>query len=90
MRNQSGGACWLSLNEIRFCGSLLEGGLGRRVPPGGYTQVMKLALEQFQPPLLLVVEQAQGLVKAVSPGGAAAGHAHRFPRVVGEEKIHVD
>jgi purine-binding chemotaxis protein CheW len=53
-------------------------------------EVMKLASDQLQPPPPLVVEQAQGFVKAVARVGQRLVMLIDFPRVIGEEKVHGD
>ncbi len=51
-------------------------------------EVMKLTPEQLQPPPPMVVEQAQGFVKAVAQVGKRLVMLIDFPRVIGEEKVH--
>jgi purine-binding chemotaxis protein CheW len=51
-------------------------------------EVMKLAPEQLQPPPPMVVEQAQGFVKAVAQVGPRLVMLIDFSRVIGEEKVH--
>jgi purine-binding chemotaxis protein CheW len=51
-------------------------------------EVMKLTPEQLQPPPPMVVEQAQGFVKAVAQVGKRLVMLIDFPRVIGEEKFH--
>ena len=51
-------------------------------------EVLKLAPDQLQPPPQLVVEQAQGFVKAVARVGPRLVMLIDFPRVIGEEKVH--
>jgi purine-binding chemotaxis protein CheW len=53
-------------------------------------EVLKLTPEQLQPPPPMVVEQAQGLVRAVAQVGPRLVMLIDFPRVIGEqeEKVH--
>jgi purine-binding chemotaxis protein CheW len=51
-------------------------------------EVMKLAPEQLLPPPPMVVEQAQGFVKAVAQVGPRLVMLIDFSRVIGEEKVH--